>query len=249
MRKRQTPRPKNSRGFSLVEMMMVVAILMVVTGIILAGISRMVTRNSAEASKVDTVQETRDFIDQVVRDVHNAGYPPPIVFGNPANPLCVGDATVSCGVWSFSNTHIEYEGDLDGSGTVQHVFLNLLPGASGKCPCILQRGVVTKAQFIGGTVPTYYTEVNGIINSGDGAGASQYGVTLPGPVSYTDYTTADVFDAYDTNGASIAGPCAGIGCVSVRSLQISANVVPNYADLTTKTFPVIVVTSKARLNN
>jgi prepilin-type N-terminal cleavage/methylation domain-containing protein len=249
MRKRQTPRPRNSRGFSLVEMVIVVAILVTVTGIILAGISQMATRNAAVAGKVDTMQETRDFIDQVVRDIHNAGYPSSIVFVGA--PPCTGNAGVACGIVSFSNTHVEYEGDLDSSGTVQHIFLNVLPGNGGTCPCTLQRGVLTKATVVANpaAVPTYYTEVNGIINSGNGAGASNYGVTLSGPGNYTAYTTADVFDAYDVNGASISGPCTGAACVSIRSLQISANVVPDYSDLTTKTFPVIVVTSKARLNN
>jgi prepilin-type N-terminal cleavage/methylation domain-containing protein len=234
-------------GFSLIEMIIALTILTVVLAVVVAGISQTVHRNTAESEKVDTVQETRDFVDQMVRDIHGVGYPPGRVVN--ANPTCVNNANISCGLIYFSSTQIRYEGDLDGTGTVYQVWMQLAPPVSQVCPCILQRGVVTKASALAGQVPTYFTEVNGVLNSGNGAGAATYPVTLPGGASYSTYGTADVFTAYDVN-AGLVGTCADpVSCSSIRSLQITANVVPNFMDPKTNTYPVYSITSKARLNN
>jgi prepilin-type N-terminal cleavage/methylation domain-containing protein len=234
-----------SRGFSLLEMMAVLGVLGIVLSVVFEAMVQMQQRQSAENSKVDTVQETRDFIDQMVRDIHTVGYPPGRV--QVGNPTCVGNVNVSCGLILFSNTQIQYEGDLDGTGTVYQVWMQLLPPASGSCPCTLQRGVVTKAQALAGQVPTYFAEVNGVLNSGNGAGVATYPVSLGG--SYAIYSTADVFDAYDVNANPVASCGDPLSCSSVRSLQITANVAPNYADPQTKVYPVLSITSKARLNN
>lgn len=236
------------KGFSLLEMMMALAILLIVFGVVVKGLQDMQQRNSSETTKVDTVQETRDFIDQMVRDVHDVGYPPGRVLNG--NPTCSGNAGIACGVVSYSPTQVIYEGDLDGTGTVYQITVQLVPPASGKCPCILQRGVVTKAQAIAGQTPTYFTEVNGVLNSGNGAGASNYFVNLGGTGNYSSYTTADVFDAYDVNANSV-GTCTAStvpNCSSIRSLQITANVVPDTPDPVTQIYPVFSMTSKARLN-
>jgi prepilin-type N-terminal cleavage/methylation domain-containing protein len=237
---------QGSCGFSLLEMMAVLSVLGLVLGVVFGAMVQMQKRQSAESSKVDTVQETRDFIDQMVRDIHTVGYPPGRV--QVGNPTCVGNVNVSCGLIFFSNSQIQYEGDLDGTGTVYQVWMQLLQPPSGRCPCTLQRGVITKAQALAGAVPTYFTEVNGVLNSGNGAGAATYPVSLPGG-SYAMYSTADVFDAYDVNANPVAGCADPLSCSSVRSLQITANVAPSYADPQTKVYPVLSITSKARLNN
>lgn len=237
---------RGSRGFTLIETVLVLAILVLVLGGAFSAMMQMQQRQSATSSKVDTVQETRDFIDQMVRDIHTVGYPPSRV--QVGNPSCVGNVNVSCGLIFFSNTQIQYEGDLDGTGTVYQIWMQLLAPVSGSCPCILQRGVISKQAALAGQVPTYFTEVNGVLNSGNGTGAATYPVSLPGG-TYTQYSTADVFDAYDVNANPVTSCTDPLSCSSVRSLQITANVAPNYADPQTKVFPVLSITSKARLNN
>lgn len=236
------------RGFSLLEMMVSLAILTVVIGVAVDGLTQMQRRDFAEQSKTDTVQEARDFVDQMVRDLHDVGYPPRVVFKD--RPLCTGLSTVSCSLISFSPTQIQYEGDLDGTGTVSRVFMQLQVPASGKCPCILQRGVISKALALGGSAPTYYTEVNGVLNSGDGAGGSTYEIDLPGPGSYLTYATAPVFSAYEIDAAPFTIPCSSATtCSSIASLQITVNVASKFADPQTRIFPVYSITSKARVNN
>ena len=238
-----------SRGFSLAEMMVALAILTVVIGIAVEGLTQMQRRSFAERSKTDTVQESRDFVDQMVRDIHDVGYPPGRV--ESGNPSCVNNASVACGIISFSSTQVIYEGDLDGSGTVYRVWLQLKTPASGNCPCTVQRGFIDKPTLVlnPAAQPIYFTEVEGVLNSGNGAGAGTYGVSLSGPGDYSSYANADVFDAYDMNGGAIASCPGGSPCSSIRSLQITANVTSTYPDPKTNIFAVYSITSKARVNN
>jgi type II secretory pathway pseudopilin PulG len=260
-------------GFSLIEVVVAVVLLMAVLGVVVKGISSVQQRNFAETSNVDAVQDARDFIDQVVRDIHGVGFPPPRVTIQAANPYCT-DSTftgqvnaavrmnpnVACGITTFSTTGVSYEADLDGTGTISVVFLNLVPGTNtATCPCILQRGVVTKAAWVNnpGIAPQYFTTVNGVLNSGNGAGAGTIPIALQSASNYQIYATADVFDAYDANANLITAACTmgtpgnpgtNPDCGQIRSLQVTVNVVPGFADPTTGQFQVFSVTSKARIN-
>jgi type II secretory pathway pseudopilin PulG len=274
---------QRQRGFSAIEMLVAVALLMAVLGVVVKGMTDVQKRNFAETSNVDAVQDTRDFVDQMVRDIHGVGFPPPSVIcvgslacppglqavqpyctdpkfdGQPNAPVRM-NPNIACGVTSFSTTNITYEADLDGTGTVYVVFLNLVPGTNTAiCPCILQRGVLRKVDWIvnPALVPNYFTTVNGVLNSGNGAGGNIFPVVLSGPGNYLPYATADVFDAYDANATPIVAACTmGIpgnpgtnpDCSRIRSLQITVNVAPNFADPTTRQFRVYSITSKARIN-
>jgi type II secretory pathway pseudopilin PulG len=269
---------RSQLGFSAIEMLVAVALLMVVLGVVVRGVQNVQQRNRSESSNVDAVQDTRNFIDQMVRDVHGVGYPPPAAIST-AQPYCNDpttgaitgmrmNANVACGVVLYSPTQVIYEGDLDGTGAVSVVFLNLVPGNGNRCPCTLQRGVVTKTAWAGNPanypVPgvQYFTTVNGVLNSGNNAfpppSTTIFGVTLPGTGNYAAYASADVFDAYDANAQQVTVNCSlgdnanpGVNpskCSSIRSLQITVNVVPAFADPTIKQFKVYSITSKARVN-
>src|SRR5262249_61798954 len=135
--------------------------------------------------KVDSVQAAPAFMDQVDRDIHDAGFPPVTVAANGAT-TCVGNANLACGITYYSPLKVQYEGDLDGTGTVYQITLQVVPNASGNCPCILQRGIVTKAAALNGATPTYYTEVNGMLNSGGWNGIATYPLA-PGSGNYASY--------------------------------------------------------------
>ncbi len=267
---------RNQLGFSAIEMLIAVALLMIVLGVVVRGLIGVQQRNTTETSNVDAVQDARDFIDQMTRDIHGVGYPPAAATST-AQPYCNDPTTgaviaatrmnpnVACGIVAYSPTQVVYEGDSDGSG-VSVVFLNLVPGRGNTCPCTLQRGVVTKQAWQANPanypVPgvQYFTTVNGVLNSGNGAipPVSTFGATLSGPGSYAAYASADVFDAYDANATQVTVVCSlgtnvtlGVNpktCSSIRSLQITTNVVPAFADPTVKQFKVYSITSKARVN-
>src|SRR5262245_19112850 len=70
-------RSQINSGFSLIEMMIVLVILLTITGAIFQVINLATARSSAEQTKVDMFQEGREFMDQMSRDMRVAGYPSP----------------------------------------------------------------------------------------------------------------------------------------------------------------------------
>lgn len=249
----ESRRPRGWRGFSLIELMVVVVVMFIVFAVVFRSADAFQQRGFAETEKVDSVQAARDFIDTIARDIHDAGYPPLAISANGAG-TCVGNPNLACGIVYYTPLKIQYEGDLDGTGTVYQVTLQLVPGANGGCPCILQRGAVTKAAALGGAIPTYYTEVNGVLNSGNWAGGATYPISMAGTGNYAGYGSTDVFEGFFNDATQVTTNCTtAASCVGsatpIRELRVSANVAPNFADPTTHTFPVFSVTSKARLSN
>jgi len=262
-------RDQRQRGFSLMEMLIVIVVMFIVFAVVFKSADMFQQRGAAEVEKVDSVQAARDFMDTVNRDIHDAGFPPMQV--NPSNTVgpaanacagaptlacsCVGNPNIACGIIYYTPTKVQYEGDLDGTGTVYVVTLQVAPNANGNCPCILQRGVVTKTQFLANVQPTYYTEVNGLLNSGNWAGVTTYPVSVTGGNgNYAAYGPIDVFDGYYTDATRVITNCiTPATCVGsatpIRELQVTANVIPNFSDSQTKVFPVVSITTKARLSN
>lgn len=119
---------QRERGFSLIEMMVVVLILGVVSAGILAQIDMAQQRAFSEQIKLDNFQEARDFMDQFFRDVNQIGYPssrmvdttsllwvPPL-----ASPL-INDNRMAVGLVKIDANEIRFEGDMNGDGVVQSV--------------------------------------------------------------------------------------------------------------------------------
>src|SRR5262245_39557888 len=65
----------NMRGFSMIELMIAIVILMIVIGGIFGVIDVVNQRSHTEQAKLDMFQEAREFMDQMSRDLHQAGYP------------------------------------------------------------------------------------------------------------------------------------------------------------------------------
>src|SRR4029079_5575283 len=110
-------------GFSLLELMVVVAILTVVLAVVMKGASQLQQKSSSEALKVDLTQESRQFMDQIVKDLHHSGYPNVKMYEAAvaaANPNLYGD-----GLLAIGNGTLQFEGDVDGTGTVSEVFVQL----------------------------------------------------------------------------------------------------------------------------
>src|SRR5213596_1432688 len=66
-----------SRGFSLIELMIVLVILLIISGAIFQIINLSTERSATEQTKLDMFQEAREFMDQMSRDLRQAGYPSP----------------------------------------------------------------------------------------------------------------------------------------------------------------------------
>jgi prepilin-type N-terminal cleavage/methylation domain-containing protein len=70
-----TPPAKNkaTAGFTLIEMLVSLAILVTVTGAVFEQINSMQKKSASEAVNVDLTQQSRDFVNQTVHDLHMAG--------------------------------------------------------------------------------------------------------------------------------------------------------------------------------
>src|SRR5260370_40796373 len=72
------------KGFSLIEMMVVVLILGIVSAGLFGQIDMAQQRAFSEQIKLDNFQEARDFADQFFRDVNQIGYPNSRMIDTPA---------------------------------------------------------------------------------------------------------------------------------------------------------------------
>jgi len=65
-----------ARGFSLVELLTALAILMIVCGVAFEMLTLAMKRYHADSQLLNSFQEARFGMDQMVRDINDAGYPP-----------------------------------------------------------------------------------------------------------------------------------------------------------------------------
>src|SRR6266545_6743593 len=116
-------RSKSQAGFSLLEMMVVVAVLVIVMGAVMQQVDTVQKRYVAEEQGLEISQESREFFDQMTRDLHQAGYPNSRMFGTGSliSPNPENDKRNAVGLVKFANDEIWFEGDIDGDGKVEVV--------------------------------------------------------------------------------------------------------------------------------
>lgn len=246
------------KGFSLIELLTVVVILMLVTGVVFQQIDMVQKRGRQEDVKMDLTQESREFVDQMVRDLHTSGYPNKRMYV--VNLVSINDSRNAVGLVQVSSTSLWFEGDVDADGQVDSIQYQLQSNG-GNCPCTIRRSQVTKAN---GTEPwnqasNFNMEVNNVVNSGGAFPIGGNAVLASGTVSndtlYGAYKAAPVFQAYDSNGKLMALPLGlknNPGIIStIRTIRITINVLagPEGIDFDTRMRPAVSMTAAARINN
>lgn len=230
---RKTRNPQ--RGFTLLEIAASLLILSLVIGVVAQGITTTEARNRVETSKLDLTQESREFMNQIVSDLHQSGFPTigmfdPSSLTSPTD--CTLDANVACGLISISPTAIQFEGDVDGTG-VSEGFIQLVqsngPNAAACTtpPCVIQRGTISKADWMQGQAPAYYTEVNGVMNT-------------------------NVFTAFDHDGNPIViNPAitSQAWTYNISAIGITLYVKSSHPDPKTGTYPMVTLVSTAKIND
>src|ERR1700758_3485502 len=72
---RKKPGRPTQSGFSLIELMLVIAILSIIIAAVFSQLSTAQQRLSTEETRLDDFQQARDFVDQFFRDINQIGTP------------------------------------------------------------------------------------------------------------------------------------------------------------------------------
>src|SRR5438128_9227838 len=105
----------NARGFSLMETMIVLVIVLSITAAIFQVINMTTIRTATEQNKLDMFQEAREFMDQMTRDLRQAGYPNPRLMDTSlfTSPI-INDLHAAAGIVKIDDGELIFEGDVDG---------------------------------------------------------------------------------------------------------------------------------------
>jgi prepilin-type N-terminal cleavage/methylation domain-containing protein len=212
------------QGFSLVELVLALFILSMVIGVVASGIAQVEKKSASDVNKVGLAQESRQFMDQILHDLRQAGYPSLQMFDastltSPTN--CTQDLNVACGLLNFSSSAIQFEGDIDGSG-VSEIYIQVVVPASGNCPCTVQRGTVQKTNPP--STPAYYTELDNVMSQ-------------------------NIFTAYKYDGTAYNSSTDSLS--QIKNIGITLYVQSPLPDVneTSTTYPTTTMVSEARINN
>jgi len=236
---RTNAKSKAMAGFTLMEVLVSLAILVTVTGAVFEQINSMQKKSASEAVNVDLTQQSRDFVNQTVHDLHMAGYPGPGMYSNPvAHP-----SLVAYGLIRVSPTEILMEGDVNNDGAVESVDISYVASDPNdpNCPCI-RRSAQPKIDADSFSQPTnlLYTETQQVFPPGTGAGQSG----------------EDLFAYYDQNGnpvnlstgADISTATGATNLASIKTVKINLSLLTNQRDPLTGNFVRASMSASSRLS-
>ena len=185
----------NDQGFSLIELMISLLLLVIIAGAIFQIISLTVQRSSAEQSKLDMNQEAREFMDQMARDLRLAGYPNPRNFSQDmltGTPMA-NDEHVAVGLVKITPTDLWFEGDVDNSGFVSVIRYHLDTSVANYCPCLKRSQIrkITADPLNAQNPESYQVEVQGVTNT-DIFSAKFNGAPVTLPVDFSSSAIGDI---------------------------------------------------------
>jgi hypothetical protein len=193
-------------------------------------------RTTTEQRQLDLFQEAREYMDQMSRDLRQAGYP------NPRNTdTTVDNSKLAKGLSStepyasplVDDRDITFEGGVDDGGKVLVTTYSYNSSTAGNCPCL------ERSQMVKGDKPTGHVEVQNVQNfvGGNNIPIFQYysnggTVEVTGPLTYGGNGGLDTY-----------------ALASIDTIRIQLVVQSPYADLKTGAKPVITLVSTVKVNN
>lgn len=205
---------ERARGFSLIELMVVVVMISIVMAAVLAQVRQVQQRSAAEQGRVDDFQQARDFMNQVVRDGRQVGYPnshnydvnatpttaPTCVGGIAAwQPILINDCRIAAGIIRVTPTRVDFGGDFDGSGKVEIVSYAI--NGDGACPLCMERAQECKQNVLD---PLTQANANGNgATDNCGAGNQTLWVQQVQNVQNANNAAAPIFSAYNVSGVLV----------------------------------------------
>jgi prepilin-type N-terminal cleavage/methylation domain-containing protein len=239
MKSKRNSTAAKQHGFSLLELLLVIAILSLIVGAVFSQMGDAQRRLNAEEMKLSDFQEARDFVDQFFRDINQAGTPnirmyDPTQTFTPAlvsqtsyswtSPY-INDSRFAIGLVRIDNSSITFEGSVNGTGTVQSVTYQI--NGSGTCPACLQRSQVDKIN--GSSLPTTVT---------GGVQGTDWGTEI-NDLTNTTTTAFPIFRFYQYDGTQITIPTGGIDYTTLANANILANVKTIQINLTIRNNNII----------
>jgi len=229
---------KSQSGFSLLELMVVLLVLTVMMGAVFSQIDLVQQRSNAEQIKLDMFQESREFMDQMSRDLRLAGYPNPRNV-NPSNAYTTtpqeNDPKNAVGIVKIDTNELWLEGDVDGDGNVESIQYHYDTTGTG-CPCLKRSQVVKTAGTPLSQGNNFLTEVQNVV-----------------PSTVNGAATSQVFWALTADGSAVTLP-VDLGTnpntvASINTIQVVLTVQSKSVDLKTRQPLTTMLTSTVRLNN
>jgi prepilin-type N-terminal cleavage/methylation domain-containing protein len=223
---------RTDSGFSFLELLIVIIIAVIIAGATFSTINTLMQRSATEQTKLDMFQEARQFMDQMSRDLRQAGYPSPRNMDASVlttDPI-INDHKAAAGLVKVGPGDLWFEGDTDSTGRVFVVHYHLDTSTDNGCPC-LRRSEVEKQDgdpLSGQAEEEYQIEVQGVQNT-------------------------DVFSAYN-NGAALTLPLdittnAGADVSKVDTVQAMITLRAAAVDPKTRKKPLSTLVMTVRLNN
>ena len=252
-------------GFTLLELILSAAVFMLVAGAAFGLLGIAQKRNQTDSQVLNSFQEARLGIDQIVRDINDAGYPPQSYFSAPpgaANSYAVspfawspgytGGAPCTIGVTCTSPGDFDLiiETQFDNTG-VQWIRYQLPAGTT-----TLLRGMVPKGagdpiaalSAPGVMIPYIQDVMNNATGAQIGAIRAAYPTMFPGgvPVPVFSYT-CDV----GGGGAPTSCPAAGAfnGPINVRDVEVTLIVQATTSDAQTGRLRLVELHGRGRRAN
>jgi type II secretory pathway pseudopilin PulG len=217
-------------GFSLLEMLVACALIMIIMAAFFTQIIQSQQYSAAEQTKLDLFQESREFMDQMSRDLRAAGYPNTRNFqADPTNPA-QNSPQEAVGLVKLDSGELWFESSIDGSGSVSVIHYKV--SSSGpNCPCLVRSQTAkTTGDPLTGQTETDQTEVQNVLNGA---------------------TSDPIFKAFYSNGAAVTLPIdiTNNALADINSVSITLKVQSPYLDPKTRQKPTMTLLSTVRLNN
>ena len=263
MREEQNLRSRSEAGFSLIELILSAAILLLLMAGVFSQVAKLQSFSNTEEKKRDMFQNVREALDQMNRDIHASGFPNKTQYnmtgtytGAGTNPLPgYSSATVlnsnlvaNRGLVAALPNEIMFEGDVDGDGVVDSVaYLFCDPAAivapctaammtNYKCPCLLRAQI----QKVNGTAP-------GAQNTVANASVVLESLIAPGGNLETSIPPP-VFLYYDSNG-SVTNTLASMKTVKVSVYAQAVSSTTAATEWKGQIRPQASMTLTAKINN
>jgi prepilin-type N-terminal cleavage/methylation domain-containing protein len=236
-----------SRGFSLIEMMVVLAVITIIMGAVFRSINLAQRTSTSQQMKLDLTQQARQFVDQLTLDLRNAGYPNQRNLTKVTDPCTAGGPVFVSPASTYNAPGLLYvdagslwfAGDLDGT-------------SSTTCAGAASVRIVRYDYYATGTNCPCLRRTEFPRNGGDPLTDAQTPGTAAAQLEIQGVQNANIFTVFDDTGTPLPLPLdidsEATQIANINSIQVLLSVKSVTRDFT-GAYPTTTVASSIALNN